>query len=121
MELGQRPSFGDPTTLLLALRVDDELEAEELGRDRLVEELDGRVVEYGYDPSYRLTSESIFDPGDSSPSQVIAYTYDQFLQTGDTEWPALFPMVKSAVRDTRKGPTDILTPAVLTPRAITGS
>ena len=31
------------------------------------------------------------------------------------------PMVKSAVRDTRKGPTDILTPAVATPLAITGS
>ena len=30
-------------------------------------------------------------------------------------------MVKSAVRDTRKGPTDILTHAVLTPLAITGS
>ena len=29
---------------------------------------------------------------------LIAYTFDSFLKTGDTDWPLLLPMVKSATR-----------------------
>src|SRR5262249_37596770 len=29
---------------------------------------------------------------------LIAYTWDKFLRTGDTKWPARLPMTKSAVR-----------------------
>jgi PhoPQ-activated pathogenicity-related protein len=30
--------------------------------------------------------------------QIIAYTFDEFLKTGDPEWPLLLPMTKSVVR-----------------------
>lgn len=33
-----------------------------------------------------------------SEDNLIAYTFDEFLQSGDAEWPLLLPMVKSAVR-----------------------
>ena len=30
--------------------------------------------------------------------EIISYTFEQFLETGDTQWPLLLPMTKSVVR-----------------------
>jgi fibro-slime domain-containing protein/RHS repeat-associated protein len=46
------------------------------GNRTAVVEQDGRRVEYSYDTLYRLTQETIYDPGATAPSRTIAYIYD---------------------------------------------
>ncbi len=36
--------------------------------------------------------------GGKNEDEIIAYTFEKFIQSGDSTWPLLLPMVKSAVR-----------------------
>ena len=48
-----------------------------------------------------VPNEPLTFAGETSPrteDQIIAYTFNQYLNGGDQDWPLLLPMVKSAVR-----------------------
>ncbi len=54
------------------------------------------VAELGMVPNQRLMFHN--DGNLRTEDDLIGYTWDQFLKTGDPTWPARNPMVKSAVR-----------------------
>lgn len=56
----------------------------------------GIVAQLGMIPNQRLMFHN--DGHERSEDDLIGYTWDQYLKTGDPTWPARNPMVKSAVR-----------------------
>lgn len=59
-------------------------------------------VELKMVPNQRLKFPDEFDPryidSGRTEDEMIAYTWDKFLRTGDETWPARLPMTKAAVR-----------------------
>ncbi|WP_182865476.1 putative Ig domain-containing protein [Rhodopirellula sp. JC639] len=51
-------------------------ELDEIGNRIAVDEHDGRRVEYDYDELDRLINETIYDPGEATPSRTFDYIYD---------------------------------------------
>jgi PhoPQ-activated pathogenicity-related protein len=63
---------------------------------RLSAETGSITVELGQIPNQPLT---FTDDGKArKEDSMIAYTWDKFLRTGDTKWPARLPMTKAVVR-----------------------
>lgn len=56
----------------------------------------GIVAQLGMIPNQRLMFHN--DGVERTEDDLIGYTWDQFLKTGDPTWPARNPMVKAAVR-----------------------
>ena len=72
----------------------------ERGRTQLPSEalLFARLAESIHAPVGVLRQVPFAPMFDRTEDALIAYTFDQYLQTGEKDWPLLLPMVKSAVR-----------------------
>jgi PhoPQ-activated pathogenicity-related protein len=92
----------NPTSKLAFLRITgganggEAPQSAEAATIRLAEVTNSVVAELKMVPNQPLVLHQ--DGVRRSEDDFIAYTWDQFLKTGDETWPARLPMVKSAVR-----------------------
>src|SRR5262245_381802 len=92
----------NPTSKLAFLRIiggangGEPPQSAEAATIRLAETTGSVVAELKMVPNQPLVLHG--DGVRRSEDDFIAYTWDQFLKTGDETWPARLPMVKSAVR-----------------------
>lgn len=75
------------------------------GMPKMKTELDGELVKVGQIAALTGSPVAVLKQvpnqplyGDKREDDLISYTYDQFLKTGDNTWPLLQPMAKSAVK-----------------------
>ena len=82
---------GDADLVLLVLRQGDPTEGD-LSALRTISEATGTAAAF----LFNLPNQPLFNGLEEDP--LLAYTYSQYLRTGDDSWPLLVPMVRSVVR-----------------------
>lgn len=81
----------DADLLLLVLRQGDPAEADPQAL-RTISRATGTAAAF----LFGLPNQPLFDGLEEDP--LLAYTYSEYLRTGDASWPLLLPMVRSVVR-----------------------
>ena len=81
----------DGNLLLLVLRQGEPAESDPAAL-RAISEATGTAAAF----LFEIPNQPLFDGLEEDP--LLAYTYSQYLRTGDESWPLLFPMVRSVVR-----------------------
>jgi len=88
--IARPPKLRNPDTAFL--EITHEAGKHTLPRAKLLAERSGTLVAVVTD----VPNQPLYD--NKCEDALIAYTFEQYLKTGDETWPLLLPMVKSAVR-----------------------
>jgi PhoPQ-activated pathogenicity-related protein len=89
--LARPAQLRNPDIAFLSINGDGDVE-HQLGLLRTLAERAGAIAAVIND----IPNQPLYDG--RKEDELIAYTFEQFLESGDTTWPLLFPMVKSAVK-----------------------